>query len=272
MTVGDDTRACRPRRGLWAAAAAALAAAVYMRSLRRRILTWGATPAEAEAVLPGDDRLADADGVATRAVTIAAAPSDVWPWLAQMGPVPRGGAYSYDWIENLLGLDMHSTDRVLREFQHPQPGDTIGYGTNAMRVEIADPERCLAWRSEDGNWVWTFVLDGHGDRTRLISRNRFRLPSAAARLGMLALEPASLIMERKMLKGIRRRAEQLAREPGSQADSQASDTTPPVRSAPAHEPPRLDPDAPPAPANVEHRSPSRPYKDQGDPLATAPRR
>ena len=57
-----------------------------------------------------------------------------------MGPSPRGGAYTYDWIENLLGLDMHSVDRVLPEFQHPQVGDTIGYGSNRMRVERVEPE------------------------------------------------------------------------------------------------------------------------------------
>ena len=127
-----------------------------------------------------------------------------------MGPAPRGGAYTYDWIENLLGLDMHSVDRVLPEFQHPQIGDTIGYGPNLMRLERVDPERVLAWRSDDGNWVWTFVLEGSSSSTRLISRNRFRLPTLTARLGMLPMEPASLVMERKMLWGIRRRAERLA--------------------------------------------------------------
>jgi hypothetical protein len=68
----------------------------------------------------------------------------------------------------------------------------------------------LAWRSEDGNWVWTFVLDEHDDTTRLISRNRFRLPTLAARIGMLPMEPASLLMERRMLRGIKERAERLA--------------------------------------------------------------
>jgi hypothetical protein len=127
-----------------------------------------------------------------------------------MGPSPRGGAYTYDWIENLLGLDMHSADRVLPEFQHPEVGDTIGYGANRMRVERVEPQNVLAWRSEDGNWVWTFVLEEQDGRTRLISRNRFRLPTLVARLGMLPMEPASLVMERKMLRGIKQRAERLA--------------------------------------------------------------
>jgi hypothetical protein len=194
---------------LRATLAAAVFGAVYGGFLRKPVLTWGATNAEAKARLPGDELLEEADGVATRAITVAAPPEKVWPWLAQIGPSPRGGAYTYDWIENLLGLDMHSVDRVLPEFQHPQVGDTIGYGPNHMRVERVEPERVLAWRSQDGNWVWTFVLEPTGEGTRLISRNRFRLPTLAARLGMLPMEPASLLMERKMLLGIKQRAESL---------------------------------------------------------------
>ncbi len=185
-------------------------AILYQLLLRRPILNWGASEAEANALLPGDELLEEADGVATRAITIDAPASAVWPWIAQMGPSPRGGAYTYDWIENLFGLDMHSTDRVLPEYQQPRVGDTVGYGKNRMRFERVEPEHVLATRSEDGNWVWSFVLDEHDGRTRLISRNRFRLPSLIAKIGMLPMEPASLIMEQEMLRGIKRRAEDLA--------------------------------------------------------------
>jgi hypothetical protein len=190
-------------------AVAALAAA-YQRLLRSPILRWGASEEEASARLPGDELLEEADGIATRAIDVAAPPSAVWPWIAQMGPAPRGGAYTYDWVENLLGLNMHSVHRVLPEFQHPEIGDEIGYGPNRMRVERVEPERVLSWRSEDGNWVWTFVLTGGNGTTRLVSRNRFRLPTLAARIGMLPMEPASLVMERKMLLGIKARAERLS--------------------------------------------------------------
>lgn len=188
----------------------AFAVAASYPLLRRRILTWGATESEASAGMPGDELLADADGVSTRAITIDAPASSVWPWLAQMGPSPRGGAYTYDWIENLLGLDMHSVDSVLPEFQHPAVGDTISLGSNQMRLARVEPESVICWRSQDGNWIWTFVLDEHGGGTRLISRNRFRLPTLVARLGMLPMEPGSLVMERKMLLGIKERAERLA--------------------------------------------------------------
>jgi hypothetical protein len=187
------------------------AGALYFGFLRHRILTWGSSPDESEARLPGDELLEDADGVATRSISIAAPAAEVWPWLAQMGPSPRGGAYTYDWIENLLGLNMHSASEVLPEFQHPQVGETIGYGSNRMRVERVEPEHVLAWRSEDGNWVWSFVLEEKNGVTRLTSRNRFRLPTLIARAGMLPMEPASLLMERKMLLGIKERAERLAR-------------------------------------------------------------
>jgi hypothetical protein len=190
--------------------ALAALSALYWGLARGRILTWGATEAEGAARLPGDELLEDADGVSTRAIWIDAPAAVVWPWLAQMGPVPRGGAYTYDWIENLLGLGMHSVDQVLPEYQHPQIGDTISLGSNRMRVERVDPEHVLAWRSEDGNWVWTFVVEERGGRTRLISRNRFRLPTLIGRIGMLPMEPGSLVMERKMLLGLKGRAEHLA--------------------------------------------------------------
>ena len=113
---------------------------------------------------------------------------------------------------------MRSVDQVLPEFQHPKVGETIGFGANRMRLERVDPERVLAWRSEDGNWLWTFVLRGQGGTTRLISRNRFRLPTLAARIGMVPMEPASLVMERKMLLGIKRRAEGLATASNNKRD------------------------------------------------------
>src|SRR5436189_3842036 len=105
---------------------------------------------------------------------------------------------------------MHSAESVLPEFQHPAVGETIGLGSTRMRLELVEPRRVLAWRSEDGKWVWTFVLAEHDGTTRLISRNRFRLPTLAARIGMLPMEPGSLLMERRMLRGIKGRAEQLA--------------------------------------------------------------
>ncbi|MEE4023837.1 SRPBCC family protein [Gordonia sp. PKS22-38] len=190
--------------------ASAAAAVVYQWFLRRLILTWGATPDEVSAALRGDELLPGADGVSTRAITVAAQPQQVYPWLVQMGPDPRGGAYTYDWVENLLGLHMHSSDVVLDAFQHPTIGTEVDLGPNRMIIEIANPGEAFAIRSADGNWVWAFTIVDRADGTcRLISRNRYRLPRLRDRIGMLPMEAGSLIMERKMLLGIRHRAEHM---------------------------------------------------------------
>jgi hypothetical protein len=181
---------------------------------RGRWETWGATPAEAVGEMPGDALLPDADLVSTRAIGIAAPPEVIWPWLVQMGS-GRGGAYTYDWIENLFKLDMHSADEILAEFQDLAVGDVLplGAGGPRMRVEILDRDRVMAVKSEDGAWVWTFVLTPVGGTTRLVSRNRIRLahmPQAVRAAYSLVMTPGSLIMERKMLSGIKDRAERLA--------------------------------------------------------------
>jgi hypothetical protein len=203
------------KRTLQALAGVALAGACARRVLRPRLLNWGASPEEAAGHLPGDELLLDADVVCTRAITIAAPAADVWPWLVQMGPGERGGAYTYDWIENLLGLDMHSVDRVLPQFQQVEVGDVVhdGQGRSWMRFERVEPERVLASRSADGRWAWTFVLVEEGEWTRLLSRNRIRAGgSLGGRLALELMIPGSLVMERKMLRGIKARAERLAAE------------------------------------------------------------
>jgi len=105
---------------------------------------------------------------------------------------------------------MHSVERVLPEYQDPQVGDTLDLGARRMRFERVESERVIAWRSDDRNWVWTFVLEQQGRTTRLISRNRYRQPTLAARVAMLPMEPGSLVMERRMLRGIKTRAERHA--------------------------------------------------------------
>jgi hypothetical protein len=143
---------------------------------------------------------------------VNAPPSAIWPWILQMGP-GRGGAYTYDWIENLFGLDMHSAEESVPELQHLEVGEVLRSpnGDMGMRVEILEPERVLSSRSEDGTWVWTFGLEEQQGGTRLLSRNRIRVGgSLGGRLAMLAMEPGSLVMERKMLCGIKERAERLS--------------------------------------------------------------
>ena len=194
------------------AASLALAAA-YPVMLRDRCLSWGASAQEVAREMPGDELIADPDMLATRAITINAPPRAIWPWLVQMGS-GRGGAYTYDWIENLFGLDMKSTDEILVEHQTLEVGDLLPIGAKgpAMRVEVLDRERFLVFRLGDGNWVWIFGLYPENSATRLVSRNRILVPEASIprRLFNLAImEPGSLVMERKMLLGIKERAERL---------------------------------------------------------------
>ena len=210
----------------YAAESAALLVVGYPALLRKRCLTWGATHEERVREMPGDHLLPSAAVVTTRAVTVNAPPSAVWPWLVQMGP-GRGGAYTYDWVENLFGLGMHSADEVLPEFQHPPIGDAqrLGRKGPVLRLAALEPERAMVLRSDDGAWVWSFGLYPQGESTRLVSRNRITRPHrtpVTAVFDMYVMEPGSLVMERKMLLGIKQRAETLAREPEVSASGSQS--------------------------------------------------
>ncbi|GIF22563.1 hypothetical protein BJ973_002886 [Actinoplanes tereljensis] len=192
------------RTATWTAVGgAALAAAVQA---RRRGLTYGATAAEASRELPGDELLPHAALITTRAVTITAAPSSVWPWLVQMGG-GRGGSYSYDWI-----VGTRSADAILPEFQQLAVGDVlpVGQAVAGMRVERCEAEQTLVLRSVAGDWVWSLHLSSLWLGTRLISRNRVAAPPGGwlwRTANRAVLEPGSLVMERRMLLGVKERAE-----------------------------------------------------------------
>lgn len=193
------------------AALVALAAAVYFRVVRPWHMNWGATEAEARGAVAGDELMPEAGIVSTRVVEVTAPPRAVWPWLVQMGP-GRGGAYTYDWIERRLGLDIRNVDRIVPELQNLAVGDEIEMPGYRMRVERLDPERAMVVRSSNGSWVWAFelrVTDGH---TRLISRNSFDTSRLRLQdwLAYPIIEPGSWVMERKMLLTIKKRAENLA--------------------------------------------------------------
>ena len=192
-------------------------------------LCWGATVDEVDSRLPGDDLLANPDVITTRAIHIDAPPGRIWPWLVQMGP-GRAGAYTYDWIENLAGLNMHSADEILPEYQHLEVGDSWRLGANGpvLRVASFEPDTSLVVRSDDGNWVWAFVLARTGTGGRLVSRNRIRQPGASWLGRMITryvMEPGSLVMERKMLLGIKERAERQGAPPGTSASVQSGPTS-----------------------------------------------
>jgi hypothetical protein len=166
--------------------------------------------------LPGDDLLTDAGIVSTRAVKVDAPPSAIWPWLVQMGP-GRGGAYTYDWIENLMGLGMHSADRILPEYQKLAVGDAQRLGARGpvLRVAELEPGRSLVFRLTAGLGVAFSLVPGAQAPAGQPEPIAGRSSRFAQMLNTYAMEPGSLIMERKMLLGLKNRAERLAHAPGS---------------------------------------------------------
>jgi hypothetical protein len=186
---------------------------------RRWQLRWGATAQELAEPLPGDELITGPDLTATRALTVRAAADRVWPWIAQLGQA-RGGFYSYDFLENLAGCDIHSADRVVPEWQDVTAGDKVGLHPEvALEVTAVDPGRSLVLRSAvpDGNapppfgFTWAFALrPGPDGATRLIVRERYAYTRPWARFVVEPVAVIDFVMTQKMLRGIRSRAEQAA--------------------------------------------------------------
>lgn len=124
-------------------------AVVGLFAVRRWQLRWGATGHEAGGRLPGDDIIAAPDLTATRAITIGAPAGQVWPWIVQLGQ-GRGGFYSYDFLENLVGCDIHSANRIMPAWQELGPGDQIKLAPQvALAVALVEPGQFLVLRSGD---------------------------------------------------------------------------------------------------------------------------
>lgn len=189
----------------------------YWFTVRRWHARWGATDREVEASMPGDEIVKGPWDVTTRAVTIRARPEQVWPWLAQMGH-QRGGMYSYDWIDQVLGvLDRPSAVEVLPEHQDLRPGDEIPMGNSpGWPVAAVEPNRSLVLdiRPPDIHISWSFVLDPEGEeQTRLILRIRIHLRPLVHLVSAFPISDfGQFLMTRRMLLGIKERAEALAAE------------------------------------------------------------
>jgi hypothetical protein len=215
-------------------ALAAVGAGVLVAGIARaRLRNWGATPEEIDGTHPGDDLVAGPVTTTTYAVTVQAPTATVWSWLVQIGQ-NRGGMYSYEWLENLFGLDIHNADRIHEEWQLLAVGDAVrivprgrlgmreGY---AFRVALVDPHRALVLRQQppehpwDSTWAFLVVPDS-ADRCRLLSRSRTAKASGVAglagRVAAALTDPVILLMTRKMLVGIKRRAEHDVRRPQSE--------------------------------------------------------
>jgi hypothetical protein len=178
---------------------------------RRWHLRWGATPAEVANPLPGDDLMPGAQYQSTRAISIDASPEAVWPWLVQVGCL-RAGWYSNDLLDNLA---YPSATVIVPELQHIEVGGWVPMSPkpsarSGLEVHSFEANRWLLWTTPDSTWAWQLTPTAHGTRlvARINARYDWRHPHWAL-LGVMMMEFGDFAMLRRMLRGIKTRAEAL---------------------------------------------------------------
>lgn len=187
----------------------------------RRRLRWGATAAEAHSALPGDELVPQPKWSYTYGVTVNGSPVEVWPWIVQIGQ-GRGGFYSYQTLENLVGCQIRNVTEILPEHQHPAVGDEVRLHPKApaLRVAIVDPPRSFVIHGAPAEigpdqsfatstWQF-FLIETPVGSTRLLMRGRSDYssdPLNRLSFGRLPLEPIMYVMSRKMLLEIKHLAE-----------------------------------------------------------------
>ena len=184
---------------------------VYLFALHPWLMSWGAAPTEAAMILPGDDPSLPSAAYFTRAITVDAPPSAVWPWIVQIGQ-GHAGFYSNTWLENITGADIHNANSIHPEWQGRQIGDSVplarpdllfGFGaTGHTDVVLLEQDRAIA--NAPGRVALQPTDDGA--RTRLL----FREPLASQGpilIRSLVWDPMHFVMVERMLRGIKERAE-----------------------------------------------------------------
>jgi len=232
--------------GVALAATGAGALAAYVLAVRPWHIRWGATDEEVSEALPGDELVLHPNSEATHAITIDAPVEVVWPWLVQIGQ-DKGGFYSYAWLENLVGCQLHNADRILPEFQHIAEGTIMPtHPGGGFRIEVVEPEKALvlfidtelvqeqARKAEaegktdlptpglkatgalgktafpDFAASWAFDLRPTDDgKTRLIERFRAQTPGNGPATAVLGeiMGTGIVLMTRKQMLGIKERVE-----------------------------------------------------------------
>ena len=187
-------------------------------ALRPWNMEWGTTSAERAMTLPGDEFVPVANYRIDHAITIDAPREAVWPWLIQIGQ-DRGGFYSYTKLENAVGAQITNANSIVREWQTRRVGELVPtvpenylggiFGRLGCKVLQVIPGQALVLEG----WGAFVLVPINTNQTRMIVRTRAEAhPTlsgvATAPFRVLVYEPAHLIMERGMLRGIKRRAEQ----------------------------------------------------------------
>ena len=204
---------CWRRIGLVGVASGAGLLAVYWRLVRPWTMRWGATTTEAAQPLPGDQLMTRPGFSATRAITIAARPEHIWPWLVQLGS-GRAGWYAIDRIDN---AGVPSAQTIRPELQDLQVGDLVPMVAGkdiGPRVKELEPNHRMLWWDGHGEFTWEWVLEPIDDQaTRLLCRVQEAYPPLWSRRMLYAAVATTgdVVMVRKQLRGIRARAERLAR-------------------------------------------------------------
>jgi hypothetical protein len=187
--------------------------AIYLKLIRPWTMRWGATDEEVTRSLPGDDLVVGPRFRATRAISIGARPEHIWPWLVQLGS-GRAGWYAIDRIDN---AGVPSAQRIVPELQRLRVGDRIpmvvGEEVGPVVKEL-EPNRQMLWWDGKGEFTWEWLLDPIDDQTtRLLSRVQESYPPLWSRRMLYAsvASTGDIVMARKQLRGIKTRAERLAR-------------------------------------------------------------
>src|SRR5215218_7338492 len=222
MMMSDRGRDPMKRPAAAAGAAVIGSAAAYLLVGRPWQLRWGATDQERDTTLAGDDLIPTPDLLATRAITVDALADQVWPWIAQLGQ-GRGGFYSYDALENLVGCHIHSADQIVPEWQDLKVGDQVKLHPEVgLGVAVVDQGRALVLRGgvpmgavpPPYDFTWAFVVQERPEgTTRLLVRERYAYTKGWAPLLVEPVAVVAFVMSQRMLRGIRDRAERAGRLP-----------------------------------------------------------
>lgn len=185
---------------------------VYLKIYRPWQIRWGATDEEVNLSLPGDELVSHPDFNATRAITIHASPEQVWKWIIQIGS-KRAGWYSIDWIDN-GGLS--SSEEILPQFQTIESGQFIPFTPDQMKgmwVKAFEINKYVLWWDKKSSASWLWYLACTNGKTRLLTRLRTKYQWRTVWiLYYLVADAFDIIMIRRCLQGIKRRAEQMGHE------------------------------------------------------------